>query len=108
MTEAQITKHVMARWRSMGLPDTLVASIPNMGAKGQYGLTRGLPDLLCIGPNFVGFLELKREGGKVSKHQEQFKMLAIRNGIPCAIAYGLEQAVAVMEAWKMIRPEART
>lgn len=108
MTEAQITKHVMARWRNMGLPDTLLASIPNMGAKGQYGLTRGLPDLLCIAPGFVGFLELKTEKGKVSKHQEQFKLLAIRNGIPCAITYGLEQAVDVLETWKIIRPEART
>lgn len=107
MTEAQITSHVMARWRSLGLPDTLVASIPNQRAAGQHGLTRGLPDLLCIGPNFVGFLELKRAGGKVSAQQKDFKLLCVANGIPHSIAYGLEQAVAVLEHWKMIRPEAK-
>lgn len=106
VTEAQITKHVMERWNKMGLPNTIVASIPNMGARGQYGLTRGLPDLLCIGPGFVGFLELKTEKGRVSKDQRAFKSLCVANGIPHSITYGLEQAVTVLEHWKMIRRAA--
>lgn len=107
MSEAQITRHVMQRWRTLGLPNTKVASIPNMGARGQYGLTPGLPDLVCIGPAFTGFLELKTESGKLSKAQEDFKLLCIRNAIPHAVAYGLDQAVDVLEHWKMIRRESR-
>lgn len=106
MTEAQITRHIMARWRSLGLPNTLVASIPNAGARGQYGLTRGLPDLLCIAPGFVGFLELKTAKGKVSKHQAAFKTLCVANGIPHSISYGLDEAVAVLEHWKIVRKAA--
>lgn len=106
MTEAQITAHVMQRWRTLGLPNTLVASVPNMGARGQHGLTPGIPDLICIGPAFVGFLELKTEKGRVSEAQELFKTLCVVNGIPHSITYGLDQAVTILEHWKMIRRAA--
>jgi hypothetical protein len=103
MTEAQITRHVIERWRTLGLPRTLVASIPNMGARGQYGLTPGLPDLVCVAPKFVGFIELKTEKGRTSKHQEAFQVLCEANDIPCAVTYGLDQAIATMERWNLIR-----
>lgn len=106
MTEAQITKHVIDRWRIMGMPNTMVASIPNMGARGQYGLTSGLPDLLCIAPGFVGFVELKAAKGRPSATQQAFKSLCVRNGVPHSITYGLDQAIAILEHWKLLRREA--
>lgn len=108
MTEAEITKAVVAHWRSRGVAGSLVASIPNMGARGQYGLTKGLPDLLVIVPGYpVAFLELKTENGKLSEHQRAFGDICTGAGVLNAVAYGLDQALAVLEAWGALRPEVK-
>ena len=107
MTEAQITKAVMDHWRTCGLEKTLVASIPNMGARGQYGLTKGLPDLLVITPGGVGFIELKTEKGRPTKEQQAFKVLCISNEIRHSITYGREQPIKILEHWGAVRKQVR-
>lgn len=107
MTEAQIQKAVIAHWKTFGLPDTLVAAVPNAGALGQPGLTRGIFDLIVQGGDYLrdrtGFLELKTGKGKLSEHQEAFRMRCIRNGIPAAVAYGRDEPIRVLEEWKVVR-----
>ncbi len=64
--ETAIQTAVVSHWRTLGLPDTLVAAIRNAGSMSQPGLTKGLPDLLVMGPDVVNrftFIELKRERG---------------------------------------------
>jgi hypothetical protein len=104
MTEAQITKAVMDYWRKAGMPNTLVAAIPNMGAMGQYGLTRGLPDLLVIRPNgFTGFIELKADKGKLSAHQQAFADLCGVCEQNYAVTYGRDEPIAVLKEWGVLR-----
>jgi len=107
-SEAAITAAVMHHWRMNQLPNTLVASIPNMRAHGQHGLTKGLPDLLVITPGEVGFIELKKAGGKLSKHQEEFKMLCIKTGIRCAVTYGRDEPIQVLEHWGAVKKQVET
>ncbi|WP_421565588.1 VRR-NUC domain-containing protein [Ochrobactrum sp. EDr1-4] len=107
MKEAQIHKAVIEHWRSAGLPNTLVATIPNMGAMGQYGLTRGLPDLLVIGPRIHGYIELKTIKGKLSEHQDQFRQLCITRGIPFAVTYGRDEPIRVLQEWGIVKREAQ-
>ena len=104
--EKQIQAAVIDRWRVLGVPGSLVCAVPNAGALGQPGLTAGIFDLICIGPLFVGFLELKRESGRLSAHQEAFRLLLLRNGIPHAVAYGLDEAIIALEFWGIIRRAA--
>lgn len=104
--EADIHRAVIDHWRALGLPDTLVATIPNMRAAGQYGLTKGLPDLLVIGPDGVGFIEMKAAKGKPSKAQETFRRLCIRRGIPMCITYGRDEPIDVLEGWGVVRRSA--
>lgn len=107
LSEAAITRAVIAHWRARGVPGSLVASIPNQRAAGQYGLTAGLPDLLVIVPGLpVGFLELKTETGRLSEHQKAIKETLIRAGANICVAYGLDQAIEVLEHWRAIKPEA--
>jgi hypothetical protein len=110
MTEAQIQKAVLEHWRAFGLPGTLVAAVPNAGAFGQAGLTKGLFDLIVIGgPHLrdrTGWLELKREGGKVRPEQDAFKLLCASAGIPYAIAFGRDEPITVLETWKVVKPRA--
>jgi hypothetical protein len=107
ISEAQITKAVMDTWRKLGLPGTRVASIPNQRAAGQYGLTKGVPDLLVIAPGLpLGLIELKTETGKLSPEQQAFKVDLIIVGAPYRVTYGLDQALACLRDWHVIRSEA--
>jgi len=106
-TEAQITKAVIDHWRSSGLPNTLVASLPNMGAMGQYGLTKGLPDLLVMAPGLpIGFIELKADGGKLEPEQEAFKDRCRDLGVPYGVTFGRDEPIVLLEEWCVVRRQS--
>jgi hypothetical protein len=102
--ESDIAKAVMQHWRALALPGTLVASIPNQFAAGQYGLTKGLPDFLIMGPDLpVGFIELKTERGRISEAQLRFKDICEHLSIPHAITRGRDEPIALLEQWGIVR-----
>ena len=92
------------------MPDTLVASIPNAGAFGQAGLTKGLPDLLVMGPSVpgrIGFIELKAVRGKPSTAQIEFQSRCAALGISHAITYGRDsELINTLECWGVVRRAA--
>lgn len=102
-TEKQIHQAVIDTWLTLGVQGTLVATIPNMRASGQAGLTKGLPDLLVIGPNGAGFIELKTATGTPSKHQRAFVDICGENGVRAVITYGRNEPVEVLRQWGVIR-----
>jgi hypothetical protein len=106
MKEAQIHKAVVKHWETLGKPGTLLATIPNMGAMGQYGLTKGLPDLIVIGPGLHGYIELKTETGKLSQHQQDFQSLCIARGIPFFVTYGRDEPIRLLEELNIVRKAA--
>ena len=107
-SEKQIQTAVINHWKMFGNPDTLVAAIPNAGALGQPGLTKGLSDLLVIGGNVrVGFIELKRKGGKTSDAQREFLQLLDRRDVANAITWGRDEPIAILEDWGIVKPQAR-
>jgi hypothetical protein len=104
MREAEIHKAVMDHWRKLGLPGTLVSTIPNAGAFGQAGLTKGLPDLMILAPGLpVGFIELKTTKGAASEHQLAFAAKCIALKIPIAITYGRDEPIRILEEWNVVR-----
>jgi hypothetical protein len=105
--EADIHSAVMTHWRALGLPGTLVATIPNMGAFGQHGLTKGLPDLLVMAPGLpVGFIELKTDKGAISEAQIHFKDRCESLSIPHAITRGRDEPIRLLEQWGVVRRAA--
>ena len=98
----------MDRWHATGLPNTLVATIPNARAFGQVGLTRGLPDLVVLGPQLpIGFIELKTAKGKLSDPQIAFKDLCHSIKARYAVTYGLDEAIQILEIWGLVKPDVR-
>lgn len=108
LTERQIQRAVMDHWRAFGLPGTLVAAVPNAGALGQHGLCRGLFDLVVMGGDYLrdrtGWLELKTHCGRLSADQKAFRQRCIDHAIPYAVAYGRDEPILVLEAWRVVRP----
>jgi hypothetical protein len=109
-SEKGIQSSIVDHWRWLGLPDTLVAAIPNAGAMGQPGLTKGLPDLLVMGPDVpgrIGFIELKREPkSPVSAAQRDFGALCNRLAIPWCVCSGRDLPIDILEAWGVVRLRA--
>jgi len=107
-SEDAITAAVVDHWKLLGVPGSLVASIPNKRAFGQPGLKRGLADLLVIAPELpVGFVELKRdEDSDVSDAQRDFGRLCAGRGIPYAICIGRDEPIRLLEAWGAVRRAA--
>ena len=102
LTERQIHEAIIDTWRVCGKPGTLVATIPNMRAHGQAGLTKGLPDLLVLGPRGAGFIELKTLTGSPSKDQLHFLGLCETWGVPWALTHGRDEPVNVLREWGVI------
>jgi hypothetical protein len=104
MNEAAIHKAVVSHWKHLGMPGTLVATIPNMRAHGQHGLTKGLPDLLVLAPALpVGFIELKRDKGKPTEEQVTFGNLCFAMKIPFALTFGRDEPIHILEQWGVVR-----
>lgn len=104
MRESEITKAVMQHWKKLGVPGSLVAGIPNAMSQGQYGLTKGLPDLIVMAPDLpIGFIELKTDKGKASEAQLAFKALCLKLGIPFALTFGRDEPIKVLEEWRVVR-----
>jgi hypothetical protein len=104
MNEKAITTALLDRWRKLGTPGSLIFAQANYGAFGQVGLTRGVFDLCVIVPGLpVAFLELKTENGRLSDAQRDFQITCINAGIPQAVSYGLDEAIAILERWGAVR-----
>jgi hypothetical protein len=103
-SEKAIQQAVIDHWRAFGIPGSLVAAIPNAGSFGQSGLTKGLFDLLVVGPGFgVGFIELKTDTGKASPEQESFAAQLEWAKVPHAITHGRDEPIAILEQWGIVR-----
>jgi len=89
-----------------------VTSIPSGGSRHRLeainlkaqGLERGVPDLMVIfapqgGGGRVGFIEVKRQGGRMSPEQFQFKNMCNGVGIPWALARNVDEALDALRSW---------
>ena len=108
--EKAVQGAVVDHWQVLGNPETLLAAIPNAGAMGQPGLTKGLADLLCLGRGLpggvpVGFIELKRHHRSVrTDEQIAFAELCRALGVPHEFCAGRDEPIAVLERWGLARP----
>jgi hypothetical protein len=106
--ETAIQAGVVEHWRWLGRLNTLVAAIPMARAHGMPGLTKGLPDLLVLGPELpVGLIELKRDHRSViSDDQRLIARLCAELGVPHAFAPGRDEPIRILEQWNIVRRAA--
>jgi len=104
--EDAIQAAVIAHWRLLGVPGSLVAAVPNKRAFGQAGLSPGLFDLVVLSPTLgrqTGWLELKTASGRLSPAQREFREILILAGVPYAITFGRDEPIKVLEAWGAVK-----
>jgi hypothetical protein len=67
------------------------------------GVTAGVPDIFLMHLSQTYFLEMKKpKGGRVSKEQKDMMARLVGAGAICAVAAGLEAAIAQLEAWGLL------
>lgn len=98
-----IFEHIRAR----GAPGLFAFHVPNGGyrtpieaamLKGQ-GVVAGVPDIILIRDGMVFGLEVKAPGGRVTQKQLDVQMKMDAAGAYTGIAEGLNEALAMLEAW---------
>jgi hypothetical protein len=102
MTEAQIQRASAA--------DAYVFAVPNGGYRRPIeaailrglGVTPGVPDIIAIHNGKVFGLELKTEAGRPTDSQLAAIEAIRRAGGFAAVCYGLDRALACLEAWGIL------
>lgn len=104
MTEAQIQRAVIDLLTKSGV---FCFSVPN-NPKGRrtVGFKAGIPDVWAIHDGKVFALELKTETGRPSEEQLAAVSAINEAGGFATIAEGLDKAIAICQAWGLLRRAA--
>ncbi|MFP1634103.1 VRR-NUC domain-containing protein [Zhengella sp. ZM62] len=100
MTERALHKAVIDYLR-VALPSTCRAfTNANDGARGQPGLTRGIPDISIIREGgSIAFIELKTAKGRLSDHQTNFLDWCAERAVPAAVCRSVEDVRDQCQEW---------
>lgn len=115
MSEGVLQEHVVKLLQAYGRPDICWYHVPNgekrskkTGARlKRMGVRAGVADLMFTTGGRSVAIELKTEIGVVSKDQEEFAIDLTRAGGEWYVAYGLDQALAVLQSINVIRPNIK-
>jgi hypothetical protein len=69
----------------------------------KMGTMKGFPDFVFIGPRMMLFIELKREGGRLSPEQEAWMHHIIHCGFTYHVAYSLDDALGTLFDYGVIK-----
>ena len=109
--EQAIQRAVFQHFRARSAPGVVAWHTPNGGARRKteaaimkgLGVVAGIPDVCAIKGGRAYFLELKPEGGRLTKAQEQTLIDLREAGAMATHAHGLDQALRVLEGWGLLR-----
>lgn len=113
MTELDLQKFTVELLRLNGV---FAFAVPNgehrskrTGARLKaMGVRKGAADLLIFAPPGQAYcLELKSAKGRLSPEQKEFQAACIGMGIPYAVASSPEDVETILDAWGVLRKQAR-
>ena len=88
-------------------------AVPNGGKRNvreaarmkRMGVTAGVADIILLHNGKFFALELKALTGRISESQRAFLMAVDSAGGVCYVAYGIDEALRVLESWGLINPK---
>jgi hypothetical protein len=114
--EDQIQRCVFQHLRVRGAPSVFAFHPANGGYRKPIeaavlkglGVRAGVPDVIAIHDGHCFGLELKAPGGRPTELQLATIAAMKAAGAHCCVAEGLDRALAVLEAWGLMRGQAIT
>jgi hypothetical protein len=96
--------HALPEWQWTHFPAGEWRGVITGARLKRFGLQRGWPDIQLLSPTgkFYG-LELKRLGETLTEDQADFQTWCIAHAVPYCVAYSIDQALAVLDAWSCLR-----
>lgn len=109
--EDGIQRAVFQHIRARGVPGLVAWHTPNGGKRKPIeaaifkglGVRAGVSDIIAVHAGKIFALELKADGGRPTETQLEFLADIERAGAFTAIATGVDQALATLEAWGLLR-----
>lgn len=110
-SESQIQRALIGHLERRALPGVAWFHVPNGGSRTAAeaarfraeGVVAGVPDLVIVAEGKALFLELKTRKGRVSAAQAEMHARLAAAGAPVAVCHGLDQALATLERWGVLR-----
>jgi hypothetical protein len=105
MSVAKVLRdHALPEWQWCHIPNGELRDKRTAGKLKQMGTKPGWPDFVLIPPaGQLHCLELKRLGETLSDAQEGFQLWCIRHGVPHSVAWTIDDALAALDAWCVLR-----
>ena len=111
ISEDKIQQAVISHLQLRAWPDAVFWHVPNGGARSKaeaarfkaQGVVAGIPDVHILFRGRLYVLELKTETGRWAKHQQEIAARMETAGAIVAVAWGLDAALAQIEAWGLLR-----
>jgi hypothetical protein len=109
--EDAIQRAVLEHLRMRGPRDAFVFAVPNGGARSAIeaaimkglGVRAGTPDLIIVHQGKTFGLELKANGNRPTRIQEEAQTAMRAAGAEVAVAIGLDAAIKQLEAWQLLK-----
>src|SRR6266567_4314279 len=109
--ESQVQHAVFQHLAVRAATGTFVFHCPNGGWRSKVeagimkslGVMPGVPDVIAIRKGEIFALELKAPGGRLSSAQTDCHGRLRAAGAKVATAVGIDEAVAVLEEWRILR-----
>lgn len=87
-------------------PAVAVVAVPNAAKRTQWaaarakreGMATGFPDLMCLAPGKIAFLEMKTAKGRLSPAQEEWSERLQGMGFPCGVFRDADDALRFLES----------
>jgi hypothetical protein len=112
--ENQIQRAVFDHLRVRGAPGLVAWHTPNGGARrpieaaifNSLGVRAGASDVIAVHDAKIYALEIKAPGGRPTESQLEFIADMEAAVAYCCLAEGLDRALAVLEAWGLLRGQS--
>jgi hypothetical protein len=109
--EQAIHRSIVAHLRTRAVPGVVFLHPANGGARSaiegaifkSLGVAAGAPDLLLFHAGRSFALELKSEDGRTTDAQENMLTRLKDAGVLTAVCHGVDNAVACLERWGLLR-----
>jgi hypothetical protein len=96
--------HAIPTWRWSHFPAGERHDVRTGARLKRMGLQKGWPDFQLVSPRgLFHALELKRVGEELTEEQQDFQVWCCRFGVPHSVACSLNDALAVLDAWGVLR-----
>jgi hypothetical protein len=112
--EQLIHRSVIAHLKTRGMPGVVYLHPANGGYRSKaeasimtsLGVVAGAPDLLLWHAGKSYAIELKADDGKLRESQVEMLRRLSEAGVATAVCHGLDEAIACLEGWELLRGKA--